>query len=94
MPALHKTTWAERASWREHYDKGGTLSQNVGMALITDADAADRAYRSAVRLGFALWEKHWQATSPQWRPLDDLEGVIDQIDHMTVGLVRSYAPEF
>lgn len=48
------------------------------------------AERYAERLATVLWEKHWKADSPQWRPLSgDLIGILTQIDNMTAGLVRA-----
>lgn len=46
------------------------------------------ALEYATRLATALWEKHWKADAPDWRPLPDLIGVLSQIDNMTVGLER------
>jgi hypothetical protein len=44
------------------------------------------AYGYASRLAVAIWEKHYKDTAPQWKPLDDLMGVLTQIDNMTSGL--------
>ena len=44
------------------------------------------AYGYASRLAVALWEKHYKDAAPQWKPLDDLMGVLTQIDNMTSGL--------
>ncbi len=44
------------------------------------------AYGYAKRLAEAIWQKHYKATAPQWKPLDDLIGVLTQIDNMTAGL--------
>ena len=46
------------------------------------------AYGYASRLAVALWEKHYKDIAPQWKPLDDLMGVLTQIDNMTSGLTR------
>ena len=46
------------------------------------------AYGYASRLAVAIWEKHYKDESPQWKPLDDLLGVLTQIDNMTTGLTR------
>lgn len=45
-------------------------------------------YGYAVRLAVAIWEKHYKDTAPHWKPLDDLVGVLTQIDNMTSGLTR------
>jgi hypothetical protein len=41
----------------------------------------------ATRLATSLWEKHYKAVSPHWRPLNDTLGVLTQIDNMTCRLV-------
>ena len=46
------------------------------------------AYGYASRLAVALWEQHYKDVAPQWKPLDDLMGVLTQIDNMTSGLTR------
>jgi hypothetical protein len=45
------------------------------------------AYGYARRLAEAIWQKHYKAVAPQWKPLDDLMGVLTQIDNMTSGLI-------
>lgn len=50
--------------------------------------AGPDAYGYASRLAVAIWEKHYKDTAPQWKPLDDLMGVLTQIDNMTSGLTR------
>lgn len=51
------------------------------------------AYGYASRLAVALWEQHYKDVAPQWKPLDDLMGVLTQIDNMTSGLTRLAQPE-
>ena len=51
------------------------------------------AYGYASRLAVAIWEQHYKDVAPQWKPLDDLRGVLPQIDNMTVGLTRLAQPE-
>ena len=46
------------------------------------------AHGYASRLAVAIWEKHYKDAAPQWKPLDDLMGVLTQIDNMTSGLTR------
>ena len=46
------------------------------------------AYGYASRLAVAIWEKHYKDIAPNWKPLDDLMGVLTQIDNMTSGLTR------
>lgn len=51
------------------------------------------AYGYASRLAVALWEQHYKDVAQQWKPLDDLMGVLTQIDNMTSGLTRLAQPE-
>ncbi len=51
------------------------------------------AYGYASRLAVAIWERHYKDVAPQWKPLDDLMGVLTQIDNMTSGLTRLAQPE-
>jgi hypothetical protein len=44
------------------------------------------AYGYAKRLAVAIWEQHYKDITPQWKPFDDLMGVLTQIDNMTSGL--------
>jgi hypothetical protein len=50
------------------------------------------AYGYAKRLALAIWEQHYKAAAPQWKPLDDLIGVLTQIDNMTAGLTSHRQP--
>jgi len=50
------------------------------------AEQASDEYGYAKRLAEAIWQKHYKAAAPQWKPLDDLMGVLTQIDNMTSGL--------
>jgi hypothetical protein len=43
----------------------------------------------AQRLAEAIWSKYYKADAPHWKPLDDVLGVLTQIDNMTSGLSRS-----
>jgi hypothetical protein len=36
-----------------------------------------------------MWRKHYKDVAPDWKPLDDLIGVLTQIDNMTTGLKRA-----
>lgn len=40
-------------------------------------------------LARSIWEKHWKDRSPDFKPFDDLQGVLSQIDNMTAGMVRA-----
>lgn len=43
----------------------------------------------ATRLACSLWGKHYREDAPNWRPCDDLMGVLTQIDNMLTGLGRT-----
>ena len=45
-------------------------------------------YEYAKEIAIHLWEEFYKKESPEWQPLDDLMGVLTQIDNMTVGLKR------
>jgi hypothetical protein len=51
------------------------------------------AYSYAKRLAEYIWAAHYRVTAPQWKPLDDLMGVLTQIDNMTSGLVTPPAAQ-
>lgn len=44
------------------------------------------ALRYAQRLATSLWQQHWRDSAPQWKVLDDMLGVLTQIDNMVCGL--------
>ena len=56
--------------------------------LLTQPAPQPDAYGYASRLAVAIWEQHYKDVAPQWKPLDDLMGVLTQIDNMTTGLMR------
>jgi hypothetical protein len=60
----------------------------INQALAAPVQEPD-AYGYARRLAVAIWEQHYKATAPQWKPLDDLIGVLTQIDNMTSGLTTA-----
>lgn len=47
-----------------------------------------QALKYAQRLATSLWEQHWKADAPEWKPLPELVGVLTQIDNAVAGLVR------
>ena len=54
---------------------------------ITDLESQEPyEYGYARRLAETIWNQHYKAAAPQWKPLDDLVGVLTQIDNMTAGL--------
>lgn len=60
----------------------------ASLAAYLSRQAEPDAYGYASRLAVAIWEKHYKDAAPQWKPLDDLMGVLTQIDNMTSGLPR------
>ena len=52
-------------------------------------DGEPDSYEYASRLATWIWEKHYKNESPHWKPLNDLLGVLTQIDNMVTGLVRA-----
>ena len=46
---------------------------------LRDRLAQPDAYGYASRLAVAIWEQHYKDVAPQWKPLDDLMGVLTQI---------------
>jgi hypothetical protein len=52
------------------------------------------AYGYARRLAEAIWQKHYKDVAPQWKPFDDLMGVLTQIDNMTSGLTAQRQPQY
>ena len=46
-------------------------------------------YGYASRLATYIWEKHYKEDSPEWKPFNNLEGVLTQIDNMVCGLVKA-----
>ena len=71
-------------------DKAVQQHQAAITALRFAIEQAERqepdGYGYARRLAEAIWQKHYKAVAPQWKPLDDLMGVLTQIDNMTSGL--------
>ena len=63
----------------------------VARAASANETGAEGALGYAQRLATGLWEKHWRDSAPQWKVLDDMLGVLTQIDKMVCGLSRSPA---
>ena len=51
-------------------------------------DCCSSEYEYARDLAIHLWERHYKNDEPNWQPLNDLFGVLTQIDNMTVGLIK------
>ncbi len=64
------------------------LQWQIALYTAPPQQAEPDAYGYALRLAVAIWEKHYKDVAPQWKPLDDLMGVLTQIDNMTSGLTR------
>jgi len=63
----------------------------LAAALVAAHEAEDnKALDYAVRLAASLSKKHFPEV-PQWRPLDNIIGVLTQIDNMTCALSRAAA---
>ena len=66
--------------------------KEAAINALRDRLAQPDAYGYASRLAVAIWEQHYKDVAPQWKPLDDLMGVLTQIDNMTSGLTRLAQP--
>lgn len=64
-----------------------TAAAQAGEDVVISKEEFDGSLRYATHLAEALWNKHWKAVAPSWKPLPDLLGVLTQIDNMTAGLV-------
>ena len=82
LEALKKNTKHLPVDFDYHFEALAAL--RAALAQQAEPDA----YGYASRLAVALWEKHYKDIAPQWKPLDDLMGVLTQIDNMTSGLTR------
>jgi hypothetical protein len=60
---------------------GKMVSDNAG----DEVTEAELALREATALAVALHSQHYSHV-PQWRPLNDIRGVISQIDNMVAGM--------
>jgi hypothetical protein len=77
--------------WRLDYmslpvGKHKLYTQNYVYTTLPAAQQEPDAYGYAKRLAVAIWEQHYKDVAPQWKPFDDLMGVLTQIDNMTAGL--------
>lgn len=48
----------------------------------------DQNLQYATTIAHNLWSKYYREIAPHWKPLDDLCGVLTQIDNMTSGLTK------
>ena len=88
MSALREA--AQQALEALEYD--GLLKKRQAIAALRAALAQEQAepdaYPYASRLAASIWERHYKGEAPNWKPLDDLMGVLTQIDNMATGLTR------
>ena len=82
----------------EFHVKNADEIEEIDLVLVTAlrgrlAQPEPDFYGYASRLAVAIWEQHYKDVAPQWKPLDDLIGVLTQIDNMTAGLTRLAQPE-
>ena len=61
-----------------------------GDSAVSDATALAEAKREALYLAKTLHRLHYSHVT-QWKPLDDVAGIISQIDNMVAGLVKPEA---
>jgi len=88
-----RTVTCERhEGWLEVIAEWADRAREAEAKLKAAAQQEPDAYGYASRLAVAIWEQHYKATAPQWKPLDDLMGVLTQIDNMTAGLTAHRQP--
>jgi len=47
-----------------------------------------REHRYARDLALYMWAEFYKDSAPEWEPLDDLIGILTQLDNMVCGLTR------
>ncbi len=57
--------------------------------LEAQAKVIEQATKYARGLAVTCAEKHWKDNAPNWRPLDDLVGILTQLDNMLSGMDRA-----
>lgn len=74
---------------RQKVQEGMTpMTQLLATPAARQGDATDYARRLAV----SMHQKHYADEAPNWKPFDDLMGLLSQIDNMTTGLMRKPEP--
>jgi hypothetical protein len=81
LPDYERPPLGQPPSWLQEQEK---IERHNGSSAATED-----ALGYAQRLATILWEKHWKADAPEWKPLPDLVGVLTQIDNAVAGLVRA-----
>ena len=61
-------------------------------APVASQPAQSNHLHYATSIALAIWRAHYAQTAPDWKPLDDLAGVLSQIDNMTSRLSRASQP--
>lgn len=79
---------AQLAAYEERDAAVNALSAMAQRVQEAERQQGQEALQYAQSLATALWEKHWKEAAPNWRALDDLTGVLTQIDNAVAGLVR------
>lgn len=83
--------WTAETPDRQHQEPETTL-RAAAKALRAVAQQASQSSRDvdaltyAKRLAITLKEKYFADLAPDWKPLDEMIGILTQIDNMTVGL--------
>ena len=70
-------------------DPGDTVEQKQEVIAGLRRRLAAVNLRYAQRLATSMWRKHWKQDAPNWKPYDDMVGVLTQIDNMVAGMVRA-----
>lgn len=81
---------------RQPWDTDRSIMSQTGRWMTEREDAADRieelerqktaSMREATNLAWALYHRFYQDQAPQWAPLEEVCGIISQIDNMTAGM--------
>ncbi|MFZ3286616.1 MAG: hypothetical protein WA191_07170 [Telluria sp.] len=63
----------------------------TALASVPGQSEPDRVYETARNLALVIWRDNYRDDAPKFEPLDDLAGVISQIDNMVCGMTRRAA---
>lgn len=69
------------------YDKRIRVVRGAAQALRAEREKRERAYDEARGLAETIHKRRYLRSAPQWEPLDDLVGVLTQVDNMAAGLL-------
>jgi len=78
--------------WKKNRERG-RMPNGVRAGIVTIVNEISfikhqEEYRYARTLAESIWKNHYQKESPNWKPFDELMGVLSQIDNMTCGLIK------